>query len=422
MVIDTFTFAHSRPFQKWLRDMGLQFNPFAHLESASDPHLLRYTVVHEGLARVWESGNALIFAPVGGGKTALRLYATWNSLRSLYTFFAIPYVLPSHWDSLPPADFALHGKELLVATANAVLTMLLTFPQRFLQLPTSVQNELRALLWSMQPELEWILDQWQEESWEDSLATLLSPALRGGFLPPSQDRLDTVISYLQNKKSTNKNKNPFLILKEIFTILHQHLEYQSIHFLVDGVDAFFETNHNIEDGTGAQWLEEWLTGFSKTFQSPIFTKIFVPEMFRPNFHAQELGYLWPEAHLEWTQGMLVEMLRRRLYVASQGRFDSLEPLTAMDVHNLDWQLVQMASPPTPREVLWLANRLLIEHYQYHQAMNLLEEKDVRRLEYIYRRGRSEGKNTNKIIKRTAKTRTENINQWETQNWGYKNDR
>ena len=367
----------------WLKNVGLRFNPFLYLESAADPHLLQYTVIHEGLARVWEPGDALIFAPVGGGKTALRLYATWNSLRSLYTFFAIPYVLPAHWDTLPPSDFAAHGRALMVAAARTVLTIFLTFPQRFLRLSIAAQRDLSALLRTMLPDLDWTMAQWQEGPWEVALANLLPPALRGGFLSPAWQQLDAVSGRLADQAPAANNLPPLSALQELFNILHNHFGYQSIHILVDGVDAYFETNRKNGERTGRYWLGRWLTGFRQHFRAPIYTKVFVPEMLHPDFTAHEMESAWPVARLQWTPNMLTEMIRQRLYVASQGRFDSLDALADIGLDDLDRRLAQMASPATPRETLWLVNNLFIAHCRIHKNHNLLEERDVRHLNAIY---------------------------------------
>ncbi len=386
MTIEAPVVDHAWKLQAWLQDVGLQFDPFVHLESASDPHLLQYTVVHEGLARIWEPGDALIFAPVGGGKTALRLYATWHSLRSLYAFFAIPYVLPKHWDAFPPSDFEAHGRALTYATTNAILTILLTFPQRFLTLPDTMQKTLSLLLWRTQPELGWILTQWKEGPWEATLASLLPPALRRGFLPPSQKRLHHVIARIEAHRVSPDASIAWRSLHALFEILHDHFGYRAIHILVDGVDAYSETNRREGEREGARWLARWLTGFREFFRAPIYVKVFAPEMIRPDFRMLEMP--WPEAHLQWTSGMLVEMLRRRLYVASQGRFDSLDALAEIELEDLDRRLAHMASPSTPREVLWLVHRLFIEHSRSHNPLDLFGEKDVRRLEERYRHKKS----------------------------------
>ncbi len=379
---------HAGVVLSWLKGFGLRFNPFEFLESSADPNLLRYTVIHEGLAQVWESGSALIYARVGGGKTALRLYATWSSLRNQYAFFAIPYNLPDYWDALPPASFDQHGQALMIASANATLTILAAFPQRFLRLSPQAQEELARLLWRMQPELGWILTQWEEGDWETIIGGLLPPALAYGFLSPPRARLQSVIRLLRMGRSDEKSSAPFIDIKALFTFLQDYFGYRTIHFLVDGVDAFFETNRDPMPTAGRRCLGSWLETFQAHFQPPVFVKVFVPDMLRPDFRPRNNGHRisqnWPEARLQWRRGMLVEMLRRRLYVASEGKFDSLGALADMDIIDLDRQVVEAATPATPREVLWIANRLFIEHCRHHPMADYLEEQDVRRAIESYR--------------------------------------
>ena len=379
---------HAKMILAWLKGFGLRFNPFEFLESSADPALLRYTVIYEGLAQVWERGSALIFAPVGGGKTALRLYATWSSLRNQYAFFAIPYVLPEHWDALPSPEFDKHGHALMHASADAVLTVLAAFPQRYLRLHTAAQHTLARLLWQMHPELDWVLAQWEESDWEEILGGLLPPALAHGFLAPPVSRLRSLITHLRLEETVNQASDPFDAIHALFDFLQMQFGYRSVHFLVDGVDAFFETNRDPLPIMGQRWLGRWLEGFQSKFEPSIFIKVFVPDLLRPHFRPRNNGHRisqnWPEARLQWSKGMLVEMLRRRLFVASDGKFDSLDALADIKLYDLDRRIVDLALPATPREVLWLANRLFIEHCRHQPIGEYLEEQDVRRVIEAYR--------------------------------------
>src|SRR5215510_6480057 len=84
--------------QSWLRELGLRFDPFKYLEASADPRLGDYVIGQEAFAVAWDDAPALVFAPAGGGKTAMRLYATracWVGLGGAHPF-PIPYTLSSH--------------------------------------------------------------------------------------------------------------------------------------------------------------------------------------------------------------------------------------------------------------------------------------------------------------------------------------
>jgi hypothetical protein len=81
---------------EWLRWAGFRFDPFGPLDAAADPHLSEYLVGHEVFARVWGDGISWVFAPAGGGKTALRIsvmQACWIGQETNRPF-PIPYVPP----------------------------------------------------------------------------------------------------------------------------------------------------------------------------------------------------------------------------------------------------------------------------------------------------------------------------------------
>jgi len=80
----------------WLDWLGLRFNPFQSLDAAADTRLGEYLVEHEVLASIWGDWNSFVFAPAGGGKTALRVrtsQACWVGQATNHPF-PISYLPP----------------------------------------------------------------------------------------------------------------------------------------------------------------------------------------------------------------------------------------------------------------------------------------------------------------------------------------
>jgi len=375
---------------RWLKDWSFRFNPFQHLEAAADPHLLRYLVVHEGLKPVWKPGSAFIFAPVGGGKTALRIYATWNGLRNLFSFFPTPYVLPRHWDTFPPPDIESHVEALADAIVSAAMLVFLAFPQRFLRLPMTVQQQFGELLESLSGEFVFYTQQLMQAGWENTIKGLAPPALVNGFIPPPERHVQSLIESLSSQKQGVSWPEPnFRRLRQLLQLLQKHFRYESIQFLVDGVDAFAETNEDARS-TGV-WLGQWLKGFERVFPASVMVKVFVPLKMEPALRLNgSFSFLgWQRAKLEWTPDLLEEVLHRRLNVASNGRFDSLDALSSSEIRDLDRRLAE-AVDPLPRELIALTARLLYEHCRLDSqtVSPFLEQSDVTTAIHYYQKQKS----------------------------------
>jgi hypothetical protein len=106
----------------WLDGLRFRFDPFQHLEASADPNLGDYIVGHETFAVAWDNAPALIFAPAGGGKTAMRVYtarACWVGLGGSHPF-PIPYTLANQATAGQPPSAAQHLREIVRAGAIAL--------------------------------------------------------------------------------------------------------------------------------------------------------------------------------------------------------------------------------------------------------------------------------------------------------------
>ena len=350
--------------EAWLKTLGLRFNPFAHLESSTDPYLLRYIVTPFSLRPVWDDVSALILAPVGGGKTTLRLYSAWNSLRGLFSYFPIPYVLPQEWWHLPSGNILNHGNALGRATARNTLLLLATFPHVFLEMPQKKQNELASLLAAMTDEYEWILALWSDETWESLMELLVEPSLINSFAKPrSQDIKKTLL--VLEKPSSLYDKDPFKLICRVFDFLIEQFNYHSIHILLDGIDAFPETSSSAT--SGANWLQDWIDGFGTKFTSEyVRLKVFIPSEMEP---IQGKNNLWQNisrkrAKVVWNRANLVELLRRRVFIASNRIHETINGLCSDDIDDLEEILIEtiiQEGRPLPRELLALMQEIIRAH-------------------------------------------------------------
>jgi hypothetical protein len=74
--------------------------------------------------------------------------------------------------------------------------------------------------------------------------------------------------------------------------------------------------------------------------------------------------------------MLAELLRKRIYVASGGEFDSLDAISSPDLRDVE-TLLATAVTPLPRELLILVRRVLFAYvHRTHTATTYLEPVDI----------------------------------------------
>lgn len=353
---------HDEALLAWLRLAGLRFNPFTHLESSADAYLLRYLVIHPDLAPVWRDVNAVVVAPIGGGKTALRLYAAWNGLRGLFSFFPISYVLQEESDDLLPADIQAHGAGLARATAKHVFLFLATMPHRFLNLSGRDQRLLADLLASMTDEYPSILTVWEPELWEILLGLLVKPVLKNNFTFPRSQDIEDVRKILERARPWCE-VDSLALTRQVIDFLREKFHYGAIHFLLDGVDGFAETVARPE--RGAQWLEKWMEGFFAFFPTDsVRLKVFTPPEMIPTWDDEKGFPSLEQTEILWNRANLVEMLRRRIYVASDRVFETLDALCDESVIELEEMLVDTlleAGAPLPRELLALMQDILRVH-------------------------------------------------------------
>lgn len=368
---------------RWLQEAGIEFNPFLHLESSQDRHLLKFLLLHEGLEAVWEDVSALILAPVGGGKTALRHYATWASWRGNYAFFPVPYVLPHHWDRLPPEPFHLQTFALAGAIAKSIFFYSITLPQRLLELDHRTRKNIYKFIWQYYTETPLLIEQWikyntieqEGNNWYKIINQIAEPAQIGAYAKPPTRHLKSLQEELIANKSTLIRDRDEILIEEMIRILQDAYHFSAIHFLVDGADAFPDSP--MSNGVHRDWLQMWLTDFVAAIGKKNRIKLFLPSAMIPEMVdlPQITAVGMKVTTFSWDPLLLAEVVRRRLYIASGGRFDSLDALSDSSILNLEMLLAQRVQP-LPREILALTQRIFVEHVHARPRDPLLRGEDI----------------------------------------------
>lgn len=364
--------------KNWLAWLGLQFDPFLPLDAAADPHLSRYMIHHEAFLAVWGDWISCVFAPPGGGKTALRLRTVEACYIGQETNrpFPVPYVPPLLlWGGqLPSLDD--HLAALARAGAGQLLLSLAHRPHWFFRLNQTARQRVRHVLdWNLPGPLSRYLDLCRA-------ARHVAPLCeRFGFTlvipdPPDETTLLHFCAALEAMPCGRDSlPTPAERWQALLEVLLTDLHFDAVYVLLDGLDAAPETAH--DSACLVSVLAPLLDQALDWCTHNVFLKGFLPLQVR-----QILLTRWPilseAAHfatMEWTPELLVELVRQRIFVASGGAFDSLNAIASPAVGDLEKELASVVIP-LPREMLVLTRRVLWEHVCEWGPEDRLHPRDV----------------------------------------------
>lgn len=376
--LDYSTSSYVGDYEAWQRGLGLRLNPFAHLEASADPLLGEYMVAHEAFAIAWQEAPSFVFAPAGGGKTAMRLYTSricWGSLSG--SVFPISHVLsdaPSSSTITTRAETYDHRPQILRQAAVGLLIGAAFHPERFLDIGHSCWLHLiRFLRRELPGSLDHYVSILQSEQSPTTLALLLDRTLLLPEQPPSA-LLQRLCAVLRTDASENSVDLPLQArFDDLIDLLRTRLHFRAVFLLLDGIDALPETANDC--GLALPWLDSLMSQAATWLNMKVFVKGFLPRDCK-HVVAPKAAAMIPSmslAELEWTPPLLAEVLHRRVYVASSGSFGSLDAISSPALRDVETLLAREALP-LPREVILLAGRVLYEAFGRHAER--LEDSDI----------------------------------------------
>ena len=158
---------------------------------------------------------------------------------------------------------------------------------------------------------------------------------------------------LRGNQGTSTQEPDILVLlaqaREIF-------EIKSFHVFVDGLDGFIET---ADQRSLIQWIAPLFDVAEAWALKQVYLKFFLPlALF--DFPVIMAHAKIQTAALTWDNGLLAEVIRRRLYVASSGAYDSLDALSTPDLRNIELRIARQlpAEQKTPRQIIRATGELL----------------------------------------------------------------
>lgn len=367
---------------KWLREeLGLQFDPFEHLDGGADPHLPEYLVDHGAFAALWGDWSTFLFAPPGGGKTAfrVRLMRACRVGQDGRQIFPILFRPPRPRREGEPLEESEFFNALLRDAGTGLLFQLAYQPHRFLELSLPSRWKVRQVLEETLPApLQYYLLQLKDAGSLIPLAQAFDPTARelpSEPLPPTIRLFCEALS--ENGRAFLK---PYILALggsseeqfEAFTdLLFGTLKYESVYLLVDGADAYTQVPQFIPP-----MIELLLKRISRLEAQKVFPKFFLPDDVAPLLDRSLLTEPTKTAIIQWDREALIAIVRERLSVASEGMYDGLDAITTADAPRpAEMYLAEAVHPVVPREMLALTQRVFTEHILRVGPYGRLERRD-----------------------------------------------
>ncbi len=329
-----------------LSTFGFAFDPFEHLDSTKDTHLQEYLVRPKAVEIVLSDQPVAIFAQPGGGKSALRIYTANVYKDSRGVKFPLTYV-PDTYSTEPD----LHLKGIQRSLASAVFMYLISYPDLFFVFKPKHKEQVKSVLLDLPFGLNYNLRALTESRFISDLGQALGVAALSSISGLDQKHQQLALE-LEEESALSKP----LTLEESFELLNEAFGVKSVHILVDGLDGFIETRSS---QALLAWIEPLLDILEKWEKKDIYLKLFLPMDISDAPALTSLSSLRAAA-LVWDDNLLAEIIRRRVFVASRGNFDSLDAISAPDLRNVELILVRQLSEKVklPRQVILKSRNLL----------------------------------------------------------------
>ena len=389
--------------EAWLQDLGLNQNPFdaTYFDAGADPFLSRYLVGHHAFEAIRHDQPAIVFAPVGGGKSAFRarLARACRVGEDGRRILPVVYSMPRPTELLRTANsLDRHLHFISQAIAGELLLTLAYAPTKYLSLDAQARQAVATQITAnFVGSIPRYLAQLHHEGTIDSIVSFVDPSASRLIAQPAPEELRLFCQEMQSEckaageqVATLRQLSATERFQQLLALAKDLLDFQALYLLVDGVDAYIEASEQ-DRRRVPEFLDVLFRQTGLWAEEHFFVKYFLPTEFLTPLRFTDI--LGPAqiidlklVHIEWTPDMLDEMLRQRLNFASQGRFDNLDAICAADLRNVQAEIIE-AAQPLPREVLALAERLLLNHVRTHIEPDLLCAADLARTIDWYKGGR-----------------------------------
>lgn len=375
--------------KQWLTHMGLNLNPFGYIDAGEDPFIPFYLIEHNQFKKINGDHISFVFAPAGGGKTAFRVRlarecrAGWNKRR------IFPIIFKPTEPGDPNGDeswMLLQRTDLLRYAARELFLYLAYSPYALDEMDDALRKIfIQTISWDLDFPLAFYLDQMKTAGSLEPILAAFDPTARSLPNPPDKEDIlylyKKLIRYIPESRKPDEEHR----LEALFDLILNKLKFEAIYILVDGVDAFPETENNPQNAIfSISWLLNNAIDWSRR---NVYTKYFLPKEIQPFVdQTHDFRLLTSKSKVitvKWDADALSEVIRRRLQEASGGKFDSLAAISdrALRASERSPEEVLIGElrrhkKLSPRSLIKAMDRLFICHIQDGQVREKLTPQDL----------------------------------------------
>lgn len=369
--------------------MGLNLNPFGYIDAGEDPFIPFYLIDHNQFEKINGDQPSFVFAPAGGGKTAFRVRlarecrAGWNKRR----IFPIVFKPTEPGDPKGDKKRALHQRTDLLRYAARELFLYLAYsPYTLDDMDAALRKAfLQTISWDLDFSIAFYLDQMKTAGSLEPILAAFDPTARSLPNPPDKEDILYLYKKLISHIPESGKPDEDYRLEALFDLILNKLKFEAIYILVDGVDAFLETeNHPRNALLSVSWLLDNALAWS---ERGIYTKYFLPKEIQPFIgETTDFHLLTSKSKIiiiKWDADALSEVIRRRLQEASGGKFDSLTAISdrALRAFGRSPEVILIGDlrrhkKLSPRSLIKTMDRLFACHVQDEQVREKLAPQDL----------------------------------------------
>ena len=376
--------------KQWFAHMGLNLNPFGYIDAGEDPFIPFYLIDHNQFEKINGDHISFVFAPAGGGKTAFRVRlarecrAGWNKRR------IFPIIFKPTEPGDPKGDesqkLLRQRADLLRYAARELFLYLAYSPYSLDEMDDALRRKfIQTISWDLDFPIDFYLNQVKTAGSLEPILATFDPTARSLPNPPDKEDIlylfKKLIRYIPEPKKPNEEQR----LEALFDLILNKLKFEAIYILIDGVDAFSETENNPQNALlSISWLLDNAISWS---QRGVYTKYFLPKEIKqfvdqtPDFRPLTLKS--KIITIKWDADALSEVIQRRLQEASGGKFDSLAAISdrALRASERSPEEVLIGElrrhkKLSPRSLIKAMDRLFVCHIQDGQVREKLTPQDL----------------------------------------------
>lgn len=382
----------------WLTNMGLNLNPFGYIDAGEDPFIPFYLIDHNQFKKISGDQISFVFAPAGGGKSAFRVRlarecrAGWNKRR------IFPIIFKPTKPGFPKekeSRMTLQRTDLLRYAARELFLYLVYSPYALDEMDETLRREfIQTISWDLDFPIAYYLNQMKIAGSLEPVLAAFDPTARSLPNPPDKEDIQYLYKKLIHHIPELEKPEEEIRLEALFDLIINKLKFEAVYILVDGVDAFPETENNPHNALlSISWL---LDNAIVWTQRGVYTKFFLPKEIK-SFVDQKHDFRLLTSkskiiNVKWDADALSEVIRRRLQEASGGKFDSLvaisdRPLRASERSAEEVLIGELRRHKklSPRSLIKAMNWLFLCHIRDGQVREKLTPQDIQAVREWIRR-------------------------------------